>query len=503
MIKENTNRAIAVNSIILYVRLAITSICGIFTTRFAFQALGVNDFGLFSVVGGIISFIAIINTIMVSTSNRFIATAIGKGDLDGTNKQFNVNLVIHCAIAIIVLIVAFPIGKWYILNYVNYSGDIDTVIWIFNMTIVGSVISFVGVPYNGLLMAKERFFVFCLTDIVAYIAKMTVCYILVYHFAHKLIIYTYMNVSLAIIPTIVFFFYCKNKFPEIVKLRFVKEKQMYKDVLSFSIWVGYGALATVGKAQGAALIINMFFNTVMNTALGLANKVNHIVLMFAQNVSKSIAPQITKSYAAGHKQRSMRLVCLSSKISFLVVFFVSTPFLLEPDYMFDLWLGDVPPYVTIFSTLVIIDSLIGSLNAGIPELIFASGKIKNYQVIVNTFFLLSIVAAFFVLKTGVPAYYLQVTYIAFSVIVLIVRQIVLNVIVKFDNKQLLLKSYLPSLCIALLVVPFMIIKMPFHPILNIGIVMVYESFLLYFIGLSKNEKNKVISFVKSKIKRKK
>ena len=501
MIKENTNKAIAVNSLILYARLGITSICGIFTTRFAFQALGINDFGLFSVVGGIISFIAIINTIMVSTSNRFIATAIGRGDSIGINKQFNVNLVIHCAIAILVLLVSFPIGKWYITNYVNYSGNIDTVVWIFNMTIVGSVVSFVGVPFNGLLMAKERFFVFCFTDIMAYLFKMIVCYILVYHFTNKLIIYTYMNVTLAIFPTLVFIIYCKKKFPDIVKFHLVREKQMYKDVLGFSIWVGYGALATVGKAQGAALIINMFFNTVMNTALGLANKVNHIVLMFAQNVSKSIAPQITKSYAAGDKQRSERLVCLSSKVSFLVMLFVSTPFLLEPDYMFNLWLGDVPPYVTTFSTLVIIDSLIGSLNAGIPELIFASGKIRNYQVIVNTLFLLSIVAAFFVLKTGAPAYYLQITYIVFSLIVLVVRQIVLNRVVKFDNKQLLVKSYLPSISVALLVVPFVFLKIPVHPIARIGIVMFYEMILIYIIGLSKNEKLKVTTFVKNKIAR--
>ena len=502
MIKENTNKAIAINSLILYARLGITSICGIFTTRFAFQALGVNDYGLFSVVGGIISFIAIINTIMVSTSNRFIATAIGKGDSIGINKQFNVNLLIHCVIAILVLVASFPIGKWYITHYVNYLGNINTVVWIFNMTIVGSVISFIGVPFNGLLMAKERFFVFCFTDIMAYLSKMIVCYILVYHFTNKLVIYTYLNVILAVSPTIVFFLYCKRMFPEIVKFRLVKEKQMYKDVLSFSVWVGYGALATVGKAQGAALIINMFFNTVMNTALGLANTVNHIVMMFAQNVSKSISPQITKSYASGDKQRSERLVCLSSKVSFLIIFFVSTPFLLEPEYMFNLWLGDVPPYVTVFSTLVIIDSLIGSLNAGIPELIFASGKIRNYQVIVNTIFLLSIVAAFFVLKSGSPAYYLQVTYIVFSLIVLVVRQIVLNKVVKFNNKQLLFRSYLPSLTVALLVTPFVFVKMLAHPMVRILIVMFYELILIYLIGLSKSEKVKVISYIKNKIDRK-
>lgn len=152
---ENTNRAIAINSIILYFKLAIITVTGLLTTRFALQALGVNDFGLFSVIGSIISFITIFNTIMVATSNRFISVALGKGNNEVVNEQFNLCFLIHVVIAIFTLLIFIPLGDYYIKNYLNYTGDISTAVDVFRFSVIGSVISFIGVPYNGLLVAKK------------------------------------------------------------------------------------------------------------------------------------------------------------------------------------------------------------------------------------------------------------------------------------------------------------------------------------------------------------
>jgi O-antigen/teichoic acid export membrane protein len=222
--QENTNRTIAYNSIILYGKMAITTICALLTTRFALHALGVVDFGLYTVLGGIISFISIFNTIMLSTSNRFIAVAIGKGDINEANKQFNVNLVVHIAIAVFAIIVAFPIGEWYIPRYVNYDGPISNAIMVFFISIIGSVLSFVGVPYNGLLMAKEKFIVFSLVDVISHILKLTIAWVLIYYFDNKLLIYTITMAFLTAMHTIVYLLYCSKFYPEIVKLRLVKDK---------------------------------------------------------------------------------------------------------------------------------------------------------------------------------------------------------------------------------------------------------------------------------------
>lgn len=473
----------------------ITAIAGLLTTRFALQALGADNYGLFSVVGGVISFIAIINTVLLSTSNRFIATAIGKGDEKLINITFNVNLVVHIMASLLTIAVAYPLGDWYILNYINYDGDINNVLYVYHVTIIGSVISFIGVPYNGLLLAKERFLVFSSTDILSSIIKVIISYLLISHFEDKLIVYAFTICITTAFPTVVFIIYCKKKFSKIIAFKFVKTWKEYKEVFSFSIWVGYGAIATISKSQGAALIVNNFFNTLMNTALGIANSVNSIILMFANNVGRSMSPQIVKSYASGNIQRSETLVVMASKFSFMVMLFVSSPFLIAPEWLFSLWLGEVPESVTIFTLLIIIDALIGTFNAGIPDLIFATGKIKWYQLIVNTLFILSVVVAYFILRTGKPAYYLQVTYIVFSFIVLIIRQIVLNKVVRFNNWTLIKKSYIPCLIISTMYLPIFFLKEEMRLMLLIMISYLYLMILYYLIGLSKSEK----SFIKNKV----
>lgn len=494
--QENTNRAIFINSIILYVRLFITAISGLLITRFALQALGVDDFGVFSVVGSVISFIAVINTIMLGTSNRFIATAIGKNDEKLINDTFNVNLSIHVVIALITLFFAIPVGEWYIIHFINYDGNIDNVLLVYKITIIGSVISFVGVPYNGLLLAKERFIVFSATDVISHIVKLVISYLLISHFETKLLVYALTICVTTAFPTVVFWIYCTKCFPKYVQIRRVKNSGLYREVFGFSIWVGYGAIASVGKSQGAAVIVNMFFNTVMNTALGIANSVNSILLMFANNVTKSISPQIVKSFSSGDYQRSEDLVIMASRISFMIMLLVSSPFLIAPELLFNLWLGSVPPHVVIFTVLIIIDALVGTFNAGIPDLIFATGKIRNYQLILNTIFLLSVIAAYYVLKAGAAAYYLLVTYIVFSILALIVRQIVLNKLVKFNNLRLFKESYLPCVIVLALFSPYAYFKIINNEFLSIVAGVLYLCVLIYFIGMTNKER----TFVAHKVK---
>ena len=496
------NKKIAKNSLILYVRLFIVSVCSLFTTRYALQALGVDDFGLFSVVGSIIVFMAIINTMMVSTSTRFITVALGRGDIQDVNKQFNVNLIIHIAIAIITLLFAIPLGELYIHKFINYNGDIGNAIMVYRISLIAAVISFIGVPYNGLLMAKEKFIVFCSRDVFTAIAKLVVAILLVYYFENKLFVYALTLGIATAYPTLAFIIYCRKHYPKITKFKWVKDRKMYKEVFSFSVWIGYGAIASIGKQQGAALIINLFFNTVMNTALGIANTVNQLITMFSQNISRPIAPQITKSYAAGNMDRCYSLMVMTSKYSFLLMLFISAPFLVEPEWILGLWLGNVPNYTITFLTLMIIDALINTLNMGISEVINAKGDIKFYQISVNTTMLISIVGAYFVLKAGYPPYSLFIVYIIFNIIIFFVRQFVLNKTVNFNNMILLKGAYLPSLAVTALLSPWFFIKSTFTPLVTLILMYVFLFAVVIFVGLNPSERRFIKSFVLKKIKNK-
>lgn len=493
--KENTNKAIAVNSVILYVKMVLTTLCSILTTRYALQALGIVDFGLFSVLGGIITFVSIFNTIMLTTSNRFIAVAIGKNDIKEANKQFNVNLVIHVAIALCTLLVAFPIGDWYISHYINYDGNISKALMVFNITIIASIFSFIGVPYNGLLIAKERFMVFSGMDVLSHIGRMAVAYVLINHFEEKLFIYTMTMAFFTVIPVIVYIIYCRCIFGGIVKLCIVRDRQMYKDVTRFSAWVSIGAFATIGKNQGAALLVNAFFNTVMNTALGIANSICAYLNLFSQNITQPMAPQITKSYTRNDIKRTDELLLMSTKYGFLLMLLVSSPFLVCPEWILELWLGQVPPYSKIFLLLMIIDNLILSLNSGISNLIFASGIIKRYQIITSTLNVFAIIAGFAILKTGVPAYMLLSVYIAFSIARVIAIQWILFKTLRYNNWFLIRGSYIPCLYTAALFIPMTVFNIGVHPLVWLTLSFAYLCVLIFSIGLSGNERRIIKQYI--------
>lgn len=448
--KENTNRALALNSLVLYVRLAIISVSGLLYTRFSLQALGISDYGLYSVIACIITFIGVVNTIMVTTSNRFIAMAIGHGDRQEACRQFNVNLVVHICIALLTIIVALPLGRWYIAHYVSYCGDMGVVRTVFNVSVVASAVSFVGVPYNGLLIAKERFFVFCATDVAMSLFKLFFTYLLIDHFGHKLIVYTLVMAFMTAFPTLVYFAYCRKAFAEITRFVFVRQWGKYVEVLRFSMAIGLGAVALIGKTQGGALIINMFFTTVMNAGLAVANSVNTILQTFANNAQKPVSPQIVKSYAMGDMERCEHLVCLASKATYLSMFFVSIPFMLVPELIFGLWLKEVPPYAVTFTRLLIVDGLIFCINAGVTDFVNATGKIRLYQIVVNSFVVASVVVGYLAIRCGMPPEYLFYVYIAFSFLVFLVRPFVLVHISDFNVKRLVLDSYVPVFATSLL-----------------------------------------------------
>lgn len=486
------NKRIAKNSLILYARLLIVSVCSLATTRFALKALGTDDFGLFNVVGSIIVFMAIINTIMVSTSTRFITVALGHGDIEDANKQFNVNLLIHVVIAFFTLLFALPLGELYIHKLINYNGSISNAIMVYRISIITSAISFIGVPYNGLLMAKEKFIVFCSRDVFTAIAKLFIAILLVYYFDNKLLIYALALGIAAAYPTFAFFVYCRKQYPEIVKFKFVKNKKRYKEVFTFSAWTALGAVATIGCQQGSALMINAFFNTIMNTALGIANTISNFITMFSQNISKPIAPQITKNYAAGNMERCMSLMVMTSKYGFLLMLFISSAFLVEPEWIINLWLGEVPEYTVTFLKLIIVDSLITSMNMGIAEIINANGNIKLFQISINIFRFLSIVVAYIVLRVGYPPYSLFIVYIVFNIIIFFVRQWVLNRTVMFDNWILVKEAYIPCIISFMLLAPWMFIDIPLSPLLTLIFVYTYICVVILFIGLRKPERRRIL-----------
>lgn len=499
--KENTNKAIAINSAILYIRLAIVSVCGLLYTRFSLQALGASDYGLFSVVACIITFASIINTVMIVTSNRYMAIAIGKGDDKECCNTFSINLLIHICIAILTILIALPIGHWYIGNYVNYNGDMRNVYTIFNIAIIASAISFISVPYNGLLLAKEKFFVFCSTDVFASIFKLIGTYLLTNHFEQKLLIYALITAFMTAFPTFVFWGYCRHHFRTISHFVFVKDWNRYLDVIKFSSAIAYGASALIAQTQGSALLINMFFNSAMNAGLAVATSISNMLQTFANNAQKSISPQVVKSYAVENYSRCIHLVCLSSKLTYCTMLFISLPFLLIPEKIFGLWLDEIPSYAIIFTRLLIVNMLVNSINAGLSDFVFATGRIKLYQFVTNTLIAISVVAGYFALRQGMPSENLFYIYILFSLAVAITRPIIIKHISKFKIRTMVIESYIPAITITILAAATWLIKPYLNPWCHIVASYIYLTIVMYLVALKKSEREKLISLLRTKLKK--
>ena len=500
MIQENTNKALVYNTVILYIKLLVNTVTSLLATRFTLKAMGADDFGLFAVLGGIISIISILNTIMVSTSNRFISVAIGKNVISETNAIFNVNLLIHIAIAVITLIIALPIGHIYVNNFLNYDGDLDIALIIMYISIVGSVISFISVPHSGLLMAKENFFMLSLTDIIAHLMKLLLAYILISLEKNwVMLVYAFGTFILTILPSIVYVVYCHLKYSDITKFKLVNDKDKYKECLSFSVWVSYGAIACVAKSQGAAVLINSFFNTIMNTALSIANTVNSFIVLISQTISQPITPQITKSYAQNDISRCDVLLILSTKLTFVISFLISIPLIKETEWMLTIWLGSVPEYGVLFTRLLIIDTLITSLNSGISTIIFASGKIKFYQIPINTLRLLSLGIAYVALKMGAPAYSLLYSYIVISVMIFLSCQLVLKKTLNYNTNILWRKSYIPSIMMVVFCLPVFFVKLSSHPVLDMLLSEILSVVVGLIVILSRDEKGYLVNYIKQRM----
>lgn len=490
----NDNLKLFKNGIILYLRLLITSIVGIFTSRFIIQSLGASDFGLYNVVGGIVFIMAFLNTAMTSTTYRYIAFELGKGNIDGVKKIFNISLVIHLFLAVLVVVLAFTLGEFYIRNYLNVSDNkVEDALFVFRFSVLGIFFSVISIPFQGLITAQEKFSVQATIEIIRSLLALTVAIVLIYYFGNRLRIYAILMSIVLFVPPLLFFLYSKKNYAVIVKWSFQRDKSMYREMISYSGWIMIGAGASIGKVQGAALIINSFFGTVLNASFGIANQVNSLVLIFAQNIGQVAVPQITKNFAGGNSVRSLDLVSYISKYTFFLMLLPALPLLLEIDYLLILWLGDVPIYTAIFCRLMIVNAIIDCLESGLPAAVQATGKIKYYQIILNSTSLVSLPIAYLFFKLGYPPHLIIYAYIVTATFNVVIRQILLKKLINFNVKYFIKTSYLRIFYVLLFVSPLFILQTFFPDGLTRFILLtifsiIWLSIVIYQVGIEKKEK---------------
>jgi len=410
-------------------------------------------------------------------------------------------LIIHISLALAVILFAETIGTLYIQHYLNIDKEsIGDAMFVFRFSVLATIITILSIPFQGLITAQEKFAVNSTIEIIVSILKLCVAIILMYYLKNRLRLYAELMALVISVPSILYFLYCRKKFAPLIAWNFQKDKSKYGEMVSFTGWILLGASASIGMLQGAALIINSFFGTLMNASFGIANQLNSFILMFSRNLSQAAIPQITKSFSEGNSNRTIQLVSYISKYSFFLLLLPALPILLETDFILKLWLGEVPEFTSVFCQLMIINALVDGISSGIPAAIHATGKIKYFQIILSSLSLLSLPIAFITFKMGYPPYSILTIYILTSSINVVVMQILLKTLINFNINNFIKTTYSRILYVVASVIPLYYIKNLYPEsltrfILTTILSVTWFLIVVYFIGLENRERALITSFI--------
>lgn len=388
---QSENKRIAVNTIALYLRSIFTMAIGIFTSRVFLQTLGMENVGIYNVVGGLVSMFSVISTTMSVACSRFLAIALGAGNMDELKRHFSIAMSIHVMFALIVIGIAELIGIWYLNTYMNIAPErLYAANWVFQLSLLTFGINMISSPYNMIINLHEHMKTFAYMSIFDVSMKLLILYILLIINYDRLIIYAILILCVSIINRMIYSIYCYRHFEETHNFKIILRFSTMKEQFGFAGWNSIGIFSGFLRNYGTDLLLNFFFGVTVNAARGIANQIQNAVYGFVTNFQSAIAPQISKSYGAGNLDRIKNLVEEGSKFSFFLLSLFALPIIIEADNLLKIWLIVVPNYTTIFLRLTFISLLVESISRLIIIALTAEGSVKIQQSVIGPITLLTI-----------------------------------------------------------------------------------------------------------------
>ena len=396
-ISEN-NKRIAKNTLLLYGRMLFAMAISLYTSRVILNTLGVTDYGIYNVVGGVVTMLGFLTGSLGAASSRFITYELGKGDMNVMKRTFGNIKTIHFILAGIVLLLGETIGLWFVLNKLQIPAErMTAAVWVYQFSVLSFILSVISVPYNAAIIAHERMKAFAYIGIIDAVLKLLIVYLLLVVPYDKLIVYAFLFFCIQLFDRIVYGVYSSRHFEE-TRARCVFDKKMFKEIFSFAVWTMNGNFAVIGYTQGINILLNMFFGPVVNAARGIAVQVQGVVQNFCYNFQMALNPQLTKSYAQNDLLNMRRLLKISSKFSFFMLFFIALPLMLEAPLVLKWWLGIVPDHTVSFLRLILCSSMLITLSNPLVVSVHATGHIKRFQAIEGTMLLCIVPIAYLLLK---------------------------------------------------------------------------------------------------------
>lgn len=417
-IQESTssNRRIAKNTIMLYIRMFISMIVGLYTSRVVLATLGVEDYGIYGVVGGVVSMLGFLNASMSGATSRFLTYELGRGNTDRLAKTFSSALIVHVGIALIVFLLAETVGLWFLCCKLNIpEARMGAAHWVYQLSIFSAMIGITQVPYNACIIAHEKMDVYAYMEILNVTLKLLIVYLLCIGDFDKLKLYASLTFAVGVLIMMIYRIYSLRHFPE-AHFHWVWDKSYLRPLLSFSGWDLYGNACVIARQQGTNFLINIFFGVVFNAASGIATTVQGTISGLAYNVITAFRPQIIKQYASGNISKMERLVGDAICITTTLFSFMAIPLILETHYIIGVWLTTIPEKAVEFCQILLVASFLGLINNVWLACIHATGKIKKISFCTGSIYIISIPITYIVFNLGAPvefAYMIFITVLAF------------------------------------------------------------------------------------------
>lgn len=497
----DNNKRIAKNTLLLYFRMLLMMFVTLFTSRVVLDKLGVTDYGIYNVVGGVVAMLGFLNSSMSNAVQRYLSFEIGKNNEAGVNRIFNVSLFAHAGIAVFVFVVMEIVGVWYLNTHMNIPAErMDAANWVLQCSIFTTLFTIVQVPYNAIIISKEQMGIYAYISILEVVLKLLVVYMLAIGNFDKLKLYSVLIMVVTIGIMMIYRFYCTRKYKE-AKFKFIKDWNLLKQIVGFASWNMLGELAWVFTGQGVNIILNSFFGPVVNAARGLAEQVNGAVNRFVANFQTAVNPQLIKNYASDQLGEMKTLLFRSTRFSYYLLLALSLPIILKMDFILHLWLKEVPDYTTGFCQLVLVSSLVSTLSNLLAQVARAYGKIRNYQIIVSIFLFLNFPLSYIVLKfEGSPLSTMFVN-IGINAMLLFVRLRLTNRMIQMTYGSFIRNVLFPVIIVTAvaLVIPLTIYFMLDNSIISF-IIVCLVSFVsvgvsTYALGMNANERLYILAAI--------
>ncbi len=493
---------IAKNTLFLYIRMLLTMAISLYTSRVILRSLGIEDYGIYNVVGGLVTLFSMVSGSVGTAISRFLTFEIGKNNEEKLKKVFSASVTIQLLLSLIVVFLGETIGLWFLNAKMTIPAErINAANWCYQLSLLTFCIDLFCIPYLSSIIAHEKMSAFAYISILEATGKLCIAWLIAISLFDKLIFYAILITILAVAMRVVYMYYCKQRFIE-CHFQFAYDKKLLAEMFSFAGWNYIGAIAYVLHGPGINVIMNLFFGPIVNTARGIATQVESSVYQFVTNFTTAVNPQIIKSYAQEKYDYLYRLICAGAKYSYFLMLILVLPIIFEAEMILNIWLKDYPTHTIVFLRLTLIYSILRSLSTTFSIAMQATGKIKKYQIINGGISLLILPVTYLFYYFGYEPYYAYIACISFEVVLLLCRSILIRQMILMPV-SLYIKEVIVKIIIVtvIAIVPPVINTLLFEQsfirlIINFIVSVIFTSIFVITIGMNVSERN----FLKTKLK---